>query len=78
MSRCKCIKESIWFLIDDSFSGQTVLASGEFAFQPDDIYDYIEEDTFWGRYFLVTHPKNGTENPTAFDAMRFYSHFELI
>lgn len=77
VKKCKCIKESSWFLIDDSFDKNSNLNSGRFSFQVGSEYDYFEEDTPFGNSISVIHPKHGKENPS-FDEIRFYEHFEII
>jgi hypothetical protein len=78
MKKCKCIKESSWFLIDDSFDKNSKLNGGEFSFQVGSEYDYFEEVTPFGNCISVIHPKHGKENPTGFDERRFCEHFEII
>jgi hypothetical protein len=78
MKKCKCIKESKWFLIDDSFDLDSKLKGGEFSFQTGEIYEYDETETFFGRGYSVIHPIHGKENPTGFDENRFLEHFEII
>jgi hypothetical protein len=39
MKKCKCIKESSWFLIDDSFDKNSNLNGGGFSFQVGVEYD---------------------------------------
>ncbi len=78
MKKCKCIKESSWFLIDDSFDENSEIKGGEFSFKVDNIYEYQEEDTWYGNVYKVIHPKHGKEKSTGFDEKRFFEDFEII
>ncbi len=78
MKKCKCIKESIWFLIDDSFDEDSKINGGQFSFQVNNTYYYYEKDTYWGKSFLVIHEKHSEKNPTGFDERKFFEHFEII
>lgn len=78
MKKCKCIKESSWFLIDDSFDKNSNLEGGKFTFQVDSEYDYFEEDTAFGNIISVIHPKHGEENSIGYDEIKFNKHFEII
>lgn len=75
--KCKCIKESSWFIIDDSF-GESSVIGGPFSFQVGNIYKYSMEETWSGKCFFVVHPKHGEERGTGFDEKRFFEHFEII
>ena len=78
MKRCKCIKQSSWFLIDDSFDASSGLEGGRFSFQDGHEYDCFEEVTPFGKSISVIHPKHGIDNSTGFDQARFDAHFEMI
>ncbi len=43
MKKCKCIKESSWFLIDDSFDKNSKLNGGGFSFQVGSEYDCFKK-----------------------------------
>jgi hypothetical protein len=75
MKKCRCIKESSWFLIDDSLDKDSNLNGGRFSFQMGSEYDYFEEVTPWGNFKIIIHPKHGKENSIGFDERRFNEHF---
>jgi hypothetical protein len=78
MKKCKCIKESSWFIIDDSFDKDSKINGGQFSFKEGEFYEYDETESFFGRGYSVIHPKHGKENSTGFDENRFLEHFEII
>ncbi len=78
MKKCRCIKESSWFLIDDSFDENSKLNGGKYSFQVDEVYEYDEEENWSGKGFFLIHHKHGKENPTGFDEKKFFDHFEII
>lgn len=67
MKRCRCIKESSWFLIDDSFDKGSKINGGKSYFEVGSEYDFFEVDSWSGKGMSVIHPKHGKENPTVFD-----------
>jgi len=78
MKKCECIKESSWFLIDDSFDENSNIKGGEFSFMVGNTYDCQEEDTWYGKAFNVIHPKHGKENTIGFNEKIFFEHFKII
>ena len=78
MKKCKCIKESSWFLIDDSFDEDSKTKGGKFSFEVNETYEYNETESFFGKGYSVIHPIHGKENPTGFDENRFLEHFQII
>ena len=76
MNKCKCIKESSWFLIDDSFDENSKLNGGKFSFKPGHSYEYEETVDWFSKGFYIKHPDK--ENPTWFDEIRFFEHFEIL
>ena len=71
---CKCIKQSDWFKIDDSFSDDNS-NGGEISYLINEIHDlekskWLNEDTF-----IVKH-SNG--QIITFDEKLFKNHFEII
>jgi hypothetical protein len=78
MKKCKCIKESSWFLIDDSFDGNSNIKGGRFSFIENDDYYYFVENTAFGKCFSVIHPKHGKENPVGFSEEKFLENFKIL
>ena len=78
MKNCKCIKESSWFMIDDSFDKDSKINGGQFSFEEGVVYEYDETESFFGKGYSVIHPIHGKENPNGFDENRFLEHFEII
>lgn len=74
MKKCKCIKESKWFTIDDSFDENSQIKGGSYTFNVDEEYDFFTEDTFYGICYTVIHDVR----ETGFDEMRFNNHFKAI
>ena len=76
IKKCKCTKESSWLLIDDSFNKESNSKGGSFAFQEEHEYDFYENETAFGKYMLVVHPKHEKENLIGFEEKRFYKHLK--
>lgn len=78
--KCKCIKESKWFCIDDSENQSN--HGGQYDYVIDEIYEceFIPNE-YWGDSYSV---KNGShENRFGTDAKKcghwvFFNYFELI
>jgi hypothetical protein len=78
MKKCKCIYNCQWYLIDDSFGENPTIKGGEIVFRFGIEYDYVEEETAFGKSFSVYHPEQGEENPIGFDEGRFFNHFQIL
>ncbi len=72
--KCKCIIESKWFLIDDSFDEVSDIVGGPFSFTPNEVYEYHIEDSWTGKSYVVMN--NNVE--TGFDESKFNMTFETI
>lgn len=71
MRKCKCIKESYWFLIDDSFDGQS--KGGKFSFIEGEQYDFYIDNS-WCKSYVVSHDMSSI----GLDEKKFIEHFEII
>ena len=72
--KCRCITESKWFLIDDSFGEVSDTVGGPYAFIPGEVYEYHIEDSWAGKTYVVIN--NNVE--TGFDEKKFNITFKTI
>ena len=78
MKKCKCIKKSKWFLIDDSFDLDSKLKGGEFSFQTGEVYEYDETESFFGGGTFNCFIKADTETlRTCKCFKRFFYHLKI-
>ena len=74
MEKCRCKKESKWFLIDDSFDENSGIKGGEYSYEVGSEYEfYISENPIANAY-VVIH-KNSS---TGFDEKSFNETFDII
>lgn len=73
MNKCKCILESSWYLIDDSFDKNSNIKSGKFSFKEGEKYEYYEEESAFGKSFYVIID----DKKVGFDSDRFNQHFKI-
>jgi hypothetical protein len=75
--KCKCIRSSSWFLIDDSLEQN--LKGGKFEFILGEEYSYkLEENNFFGNFYHVYFDSTRHIGFETSGKYNFFDHFEIL